>query len=382
MKLSLNMQDIEINPKKSVKDVPGFYKYNRFIVLSEVTSDTIPNILDLIFDLTSGRDNTFTSNKTKVTVINNSEVYGSIIYGYKNTRTRSVYIHHGEADCNVDCIRGDTIIRFTDVDFNVLADKPWEIEARGEKLEELPQVQMSYDNGITGGIILRDQDKYRKIMVPSPEFYDETDMVYIGNKEEDYNEVILENKENKYYSDQENYQNNLYTLTLNDLIDEHTKVMKLNIKIDNLTSRKYVQTEFDIQRFNEQIHEVICETKYALERNGFSSAKIILNGNHGFNVTDLKTYLNLGKLEKIINYQILCGDVERINDSYYDKGCENDYSILIHVNHCNVNVVIVDFVNPVNAIPGSINRTDSDTKELGISLKNINNENCFSTSWY
>ena len=35
----------------SVKDVDGFKSYNRFIVLSSVTSTTIPNILEMLFIL-------------------------------------------------------------------------------------------------------------------------------------------------------------------------------------------------------------------------------------------------------------------------------------------------------------------------------------------
>ena len=38
----------------SVKDLPGFYKANRFIVLTSVTSNTIPNILDMVFNLLPG----------------------------------------------------------------------------------------------------------------------------------------------------------------------------------------------------------------------------------------------------------------------------------------------------------------------------------------
>ena len=383
MKLGFGNSNFGALANKSVKGLDGFYRYNRFIVLSEVTSDTIPNILDIIFEATSGGaiDSIFGSQKTKVTVINNSEVYGSYIHGIKDTRTRSVYIHHGIADCNVNEVRGDTIIKFTDVDYNVIADKP--SIAEQNDINSLGEVQLSYDTAYTSGEIVRDVKHYDTIMVPSPEFYDETDMVLLAGREEDYNDTLLSNRERIYIDDQLTFGDKLYRLTLNDLIDEHTKVMKLNIKIDNLSTRKgFVPLEFtscagafeptcNLSDFNNLIHDMVCNCKYAMEKNGFSNAEIIFNGSNGYNITNLKSYLNLNKVERRLNFEMLCGEIDRINEVIFgeeDPDLSNQLSILVRVDYSNVKVIIVDFY-PQFSNPGMVNKTDSDVKELGNTLK-------------
>jgi hypothetical protein len=351
---------------RSVRGLDGFYRYNRFIILSKVTSDSIPNILDIVFNITAGSMDFIPSEseKTKVTVINNSEVYGSI-HGMKDTRTRSVYIHHGMADVNIDRIRGDTPIRFVDVDYNVIADKPTEIE-HGHSLKEVGEVKLSYDRNLYGNALYRDEDTYQPILVPSPEFYDEKDMILLSGVDEDYCDRIDRGKENIYYENKNKYLESLYSLTLNDLIDEHTKVMKLNIKIDNLTvSNNRVEGCHTAIDYNNMIHETVCKIKYSMERNGFSSGEIILNGNQGYNVTDLKTYLDLSNIEKRINFSMLCGDIEEINEILFGD-YPHDYSYMIKVDYANIKVVIVDFVpSPI----GGILKTDSDVNELGTCLK-------------
>lgn len=387
MKLGFGNSNFGVLANKSVKGLDGFYRYNRFIVLSEVTSDTIPNILDIIFEVSSGGaiDSILGNNqKTKVTVINNSEVYGSYIYGISDTRTRSVYIHHGIADCNINCVRGDTLIKFTDVDYNVIADKPSVVSKGG--VDALGEVQLSYDSAYTGGVITRDVKRYDTIMVPSPEFYDETDMVLLSGREEDYSNTLESNRERIYVDDSWVLSDRLYKLTLNDLIDEHTKVMKLNIKIDNLSSRKgfspyhnssgtnpFVETsEFtELTEFNNLIHDTVCNCKYAMEKNGFSNAEIIFNGMNGYNITNLKSYLNLNKIERHLNFEMLCGEIDKLNEFLFDdynKDLSNQLSIMVRVDYSNVKVIIVDFypeLSPIN----TINKTDTDVKELGDALK-------------
>ena len=129
----------------SVKDVDGFKSYNRFIVLSSVTSTTIPNILEMLFSLTPFGTSSFAPNtkKTRVLVINTSEVYGSI-HGIVDTRNRNVFIHHGMADCDIEQIDGDTPIIFTDIAWNVIVDKPYEIMS-GPSYKGLTTVKLSYD---------------------------------------------------------------------------------------------------------------------------------------------------------------------------------------------------------------------------------------------
>lgn len=360
----------------SVRGLDGFYRYNRFIILSKVTSDSIPNILDIVFNITAGITDFISSEseKTKVTVINNSEVYGSI-HGIKDTRTRSVYIHHGMADVNIDRIRGDTPIKFVDVDYNVIADKPSEVE-HGSSAKEIGEIKLSYDRNLYGNALFRDENTYQPILVPSPEFYDEKDMILLSGVDEDYNDRVDKCKENIYYENKNKYMESLYSLTLNDLIDEHTKVMKLNIKIDNLTvSDNRVEGCYSMTDYNNMIHETICRIKYSMEKNGFSSGEIILNGNKGYNITNLKTYLDLSKVEKRINFAMLCGDIDAINQILFGD-YPHDYSYMIKVDYANVKVVIVDFIpSPI----GGIVKTDSDVNELGTSLKlNADYESAYS----
>lgn len=370
--MKLNFGNSIILSNGSVKNIEGFYRYNRFIVLSEITSDTIPNILDLLFNFTSGDIDMIPSDskKTKITVINNSEVYGSY-HGLKDTRTRSVYIHHGVADCNVDRINGDTPIKFTDMDYNVIADKPSDKE-HGPSWKAIGEVNLSYDQDTFGNVLYRDTDTYKQILTPSPEFYDEKDMVLLSGREEDYSSTLLDNKENIYFENKDKYEKNLYTLTLNQLIDDHTKVMKLNMKIDNLSSRKaMIQSADTIEEFNAMINDVCCQIKYSLEKSGFSSAEIILNGSNGYNITNLRSYLDLNQIEKRVNYSCLCGNIDDINNSLFEGSQSQDFSYLIRVNYSDIKVVIVDFVPEYN---DGINKTDLDTNELGQSLRSNNAE--------
>lgn len=350
---------------KTTKDVDGFCRYQRFIVLSEIKSDTIPNILDMVFNLFSDGIDMIPSDakKTRVLVINNSIVLGDI-HGTKDTRTRSVYIHHGIADCSVDSIRGDTPIKFIDMDYNVIADKPWEVERNGQRA--LSDIKLSYDSQTFGGVLYRDTDKYTKIITPTPEFYDEKDMIVLSGNDEDYYTRVNENKENVYFTNKTTYENNLYTSCLNNLIDDHTKVLKVNIKIDNMTSSRNIQNIDEIESYNTFIEDVCAQIKYAMEICGFSSGELILDGEKGYNITDLKTYLDLNIIEKRINYQMLCGYIDELNYTVFGDS-KHDYSLLIRVDYSNIRVMMVDYIPREN--PG-INKTDSDVHELSNNLIN------------
>lgn len=357
----------ESSPKfgSSVKDLDGFTSYNRFIVLSSVSSNTIPNILDLLFNLSPFGTNHFDASvkKTRVLVINTSEVYGSI-HGINDTRNRSVYIHHGIADCDIDQIDGDTPITFTDIDWNVIVDKPDEIIS-GPSYKGLTDVQLSYDMTSRGYEITRETSRNSNILIPSPEYYDEKDMVLLGGIDESYGEHLFDMMESQYDMNTNDYINALHKSTLNQLMDDHTKVYKLNIQIENLSSKISSGNEND--NLNEMITEICSELKYGLERSGYSNAEIILNGKQGYNITfeKLRSYLKLSPIEIRTNFMLLCGEVDRINEQYMCD--QNYYSLLIHIDHTNVKVCIVDLVP--NIKPFDVDKTDTDVKNLSERLK-------------
>jgi hypothetical protein len=62
---------------------------------------------------------------------------------------------------------------------------------------------------------------------------------------------------------------------------------------------------------------------------------------------------------------LLCGDVDRDNESYMYN--QDDYSLLITMDHTNVKVCIVDLIPNVNSF--AINKTDSNVKGLSEQLK-------------
>ena len=168
---------------KTLKDVPGFTKAQRFIILSEISSNTIPNILDMFFGLFPGGTDYLLDNsqRTRVMVINTSEVYGSY-QGISDTRTRNVFIHHGMAQCKLNEIQGDTPIIFTDVDWNVISDCPDEImlgKKNGRRYSEIGEVNVSYDNTISGDTIFRQGNRSTEILIPSPEFYEEKETNWV-----------------------------------------------------------------------------------------------------------------------------------------------------------------------------------------------------------
>jgi hypothetical protein len=346
---------------KTTSDIPGFAKTNRFIILSEITSSTIPNILDMFFGLFPGGTDYLLDNtkKTRVMVINNSEVYGTY-YGLSDTRTRNVFIHHGFANCKLNEIQGDTPILFTDVDWNVISDIPDAImcgKKNGRKYDEVGEVNVSYDINMFGNTLFRQGKESKEIMIPSPEYYDEKDMVLIGDKEENYLNFITDNKENMYYMPEDKYINTLYSLKLNDLIDPNTRVCKLNINVENLS--KHV--ERDSQFLDNFISELCANAKYALEKYGFSSGEIIYDGRNGYNVSRLKTYMNLSKIEQHINYMCVCGEIDRLNEALMDD--LNAISIIMTISYANVNVRIID----KTAIIGNDVNTTSDSNVLELS---------------
>lgn len=349
----------------SVKDLDGFKSYNRFIVLSSVTSNSIPNILDLLFNLSPfGTDTVMvTAKKTRVLVINTSEVFGSI-HGMRDIRNRNVYIHHGMADCDIEQIDGDTPIIFTDIDWNVIVDKPTEVMG-APSYRGLSDVQLSYDIGARGYEVLRNTSKNNSVLIPTPEYYDEKDMVMLGGRDESYGEYLFGLAEDRYDMNMDQYVNALHKSTLNTLMDDHTKVYKLNIQIENLSS-KITTTQFE-NSINDIITEICSQLKYELEHAGYSNAEIILNGKHGYNVPleKLRTYLNLSPIEARTNFTLLCGGVDSVNEQYMCD--QNDYSLLIHMDHANVKVCIVDLVPGVRTF--DVDKTDTNVKELGEHLK-------------
>ena len=351
----------------SVKDLPGFYKANRFIVLTSVTSKTIPDILDLVFNLLPGGTSFIegTAKKTKVIVINRSEVYGTYKNPHEDTRTRSVFIHHGIADCDVDSIQGDTPITFHDVDYNILCDAP---DAKmigkrnGRTYRPINETTVSYDTINTG--VYRDTNSYEQILIPSPEFYDERDMVLLGDKEVNYMDTIMNQQENKFMMSSDKYLDSLYTLTLNDLTETTPKPMiyKLNIHIENLmTNIVNYMTDDDI---NEIVTDVAAETKFYLEKSGFCGAEIIFDGDNGFNVTKLKSYMDMDDVEKRINWLMLNNGLTELNERFFAYG-QMDFSLILTLSYTNVKATITS-TSVQNARPDT---SDSDVNALADQLK-------------
>ena len=344
--------------RKSVGDLKGFRSYNRFIILSEVRSNSIPDIIDLIFNLEPGTSFLDSNTKkTKVMVINTSEVYGDA-HGRCDTRTRNVYMHYGYADCSVEAVTGDTILTFTDMDWNVIADKPYRTSYQYALDAIGSDVNVSYDQNSTGGGIYRDTNTYNEILIPSPEFYDEKDMVLLGDKEEDYNQTLVENKSNYFYESFDSYYNNLYRLKLNDLIDDHTKIFKMVISIENLSSLSNNYINDDL---NEMVTEIACELKYSMEICGFSGGEIDIGGNNvGFNFHNLKSYIRMEKEERYFHTTLF---VQRLSEI---ASCYEDFPVILMFNMRtdNVNVRIIDDFRANKS-----NGSDTDVKSLSEKLK-------------
>lgn len=347
--------------KKSVSDIKGFRSHNRFIILSEIKSNTIPDIIDLIFNLAPGGVSFLDSKtqKTKVMVINQSEVYGDA-HGHQDTRTRNCYIHYGFADCNVDYVNSDTLITFTDMDWNVIADKPW--GTNGHSFDIGSDINVSYDQEMAGGgAIYRDTSSYNEVLIPSPEFYDEKDMLLIGDKEENYHESLLENKTYNYYSSYDSYYNNLYKLKLGELIDDHTKIFKLRITIDNLSSLG-VQSVNPDETIDDLVSEIASELKYAMEISGFSGGEIDMGGSQdGFNFTNMKSYLRMEKEERYFHFRMFVDRLDELADRYYDL----PFVLMFNMRSDNVNVRVIDKRNIISTKIGS----DEDTLNLSQRLK-------------
>ena len=351
----------------SVKDLPGFYKANRFIVLTSVTSNTIPNILDMVFNLLPGGTSFIegTAKKTKVLVINRSEVYGTFRKPNADTRTRSVFIHHGIADCDVDHIQGDTPIVFHDVDYNILCDAP-DAKMIGKRngMSYIPKSEttVSYDTVNEG--VFRDTNSYEQILIPSPEFFDERDMVLLGDKEMNYMDTIMEQQENKFMMPSDKYLKSLYTLTLNDLTETTPKpsIYKLNIHIENLTNNKNIYlSDEDI---DDWVADIAAETKLYLEKAGFCGAEIIYDGDNGFNVTKLKSYMDMDDTEKRINWLMLSNGLNEINERCFAFG-QVDFSLILTLSYANVKATVAPSKYNIN----NGETSDSDVNALSSQLK-------------
>ena len=348
---------------RTVSDLPGFAKANRFIILSEIKSHTIPNVLDLFFGLFPGGTEfiPYGSKYTRVMVINNSEVYGTY-YGLRDTRTRNVFIHYGMAKCSLNEIQGDTPLIFTDVDWGIMEDCPDAIECgkkNGRHYDELTEVNVSYETKAEGEVFRKECGK--QILIPSPQFYEEKDMVLLGNIEDSYYDSVMDCKESVYTMPEQKYYEKLYKTTLNDLIDPRTKVYKLNITVDNLSSR----ITLGDNTFNDLIMDVSANTKYYIEKYGFSSCEIIYAGSKGFNVTNVKSYMDMSNIEKRMNYMFLVGDLKSINEDQLREDLDAyDCTISLIFNYSNVSVKIVDR-HPTNGIF----TTDSNVLELSNKLK-------------
>ena len=363
--MKLNFGTAQSSFGKTVNDIKGFASARRFIILSEIKSNTIPNIMDIFFGLFPGGTNFISYNEpyTRVMVINQSEVYGTY-YDLRDARTRNVFIHYGMAKTNINAIQGDTPIIFTDVDWGIIEDCPDAKEIgrkNGRKYDQFSEVDVSYDSRSEGEIFRKDSGK--TILIPTPNFYEEKDMVLLGNREESYFDDVIYSKEAVYTMPEDKYINTLYKTTLNELMDSHTVVYKLNITVDNLSSR--ISTN-DIE-FNDLISDISATVKYYIEKYGFSSCEIIFAGSKGFNVSNLKSYMNLSNLEKQMNYMFLIQELQEINNNQLTDDLDAyDCTISLIFNYSNVSVKIVDRVYDNTS---GIMKTDSNVLDLSTRLK-------------
>ena len=349
-------------------DIEGFKFKNRVIVLSEISSSTIPDIMDLVFNLLPGGSGSFVSGlerKTKVVVINNSEVYGDF-RGTKNTRTRNAIIHYGFSDVPIDQINMESPITFTNLDYNIICDKPWDAESNPTAFA-LQEVQVSYDERSTGGLIYRDTKSYNPILIPDPIHYDEKDQVLLTDNDQDsyYDNMKINIMENKF-DNPSHYLSQLFTCTLGDLYDKHTKIFKLNIKIDRLTHCQIID---GVDDFNDWVQDVVSQGKYILETCGFSGCELILGGENGFNVDRLITHMDLTKDEICIVRHLLIERLSELNDVVADECRGLGIKIIVRYAYSDVKVVIMGndlFIGDGEPI---VNKTSELTSDLGEKLK-------------
>ena len=265
------------------------------------------------------------------------------------------------ADCSAKEIQGDTPIFFSDVDWNVIVDKP--DEARDStKISSVGEVNLSYDSEVSGDNLFRPNSGSKKIMIPTPLFYDEKDMVMVGNCEEDYMSQILDTKESIWASPENTIKDKMYSTTLNELIDANTKIFRLNINLENLSliGAKFNSNDFRCEDFDTFIEELSAQAKFCLEKWGFSSGEIIFSGKDGYNVTNLKSYMNLSDIEKRMNYMSLCYDLDSLNEeSLYNDNM--NISVIMRLDYSNIHVKIIDRMEMLDGL------TTSDSNVLGLS---------------
>lgn len=348
---------------KTVSDIPGFANAHRFIILSEIRSNNIPNILDMFFGLFPGGSDfiPYGSKYTRVMVINQSEVYGTY-YGLKDTRTRNVFIHYGMAKCSLNEIQGETPLIFTDVDWGIMEDCPDAImcgKKNGRIYDEITEVNVSYETRNDGEVFRKESGK--QILIPTPQYYEEKDMVLIGNIEDSYYDSVMRSKESLYTITESKFYERLYKTTLNELMDSHTVVYKLNITVDNLSGR----IALDDTSFNDLISDIAANVKYYIEKYGFSSCEVIFAGSKGFNISNIKSYMNMSNMEKRMNFIFLVGDLKSINDDQLTEDLDAyDCTISLIFNYSNVSVRIVDRVPDIGIV-----KTDTNVLELSNKLK-------------
>jgi hypothetical protein len=348
---------------KTIHDIGGFKTYSRFIVFNKINSSTIPDVLDIIFNLNPRGTGSFVSSeekKTKVVVINISEVYGDA-HGRRDVRTRNAYIHYGYCDCDMNEINGETPIIFTNFDYNIIPDKPSEVEKNA--LSAMGKIYTSYDSKAHGDEIFRDTKTYNKILTPTPNFYEEKDMLLIGNQESDYMTELKDNSESTYFTSFDRYFDNLYKIRLMDLIDDHTKIAKLNISIERISINNIVcyNSDDDLDDF---VTDIVSNLKYELEMLGFCGGEFRFDGEQGYNIIDLRTYLDLSIMEKRLNLRCLHGKLNDMCEENFNP--DDKFSLIIWISYSQVKVKIIEKV-PISS--EAVTNTDMTTNELSDKIK-------------
>lgn len=336
MKISLGSN--ALSSFNTIKDIKGFNFCKRYIILSEIHSNTIPDIMDMVFNILPGCS--FINNeteKTKVMVINVSNVTGDV-HGNKLNRTRNVYMHHGFINEKISKIDRDSVVYFTDLDWNIISDKDTGVN---KSVNDLTKIMTSYDYTFTNSILVRDTQTYVDILTPPPIYYEEKDMILLSHGNEmNYIDEISNNKESVYYGEQTP---NYYECTMYDLIDQNTSVLKLNVDIE------YTNVKIKDYSLDELIGDIVTELKYLAESNGYSRMNVIMAGENGFNIDELRTYLFLDELEQKISYHIILEELSNLNTVI-----SNDIygiSLFISIDYCNIKVRVIktdEILNTIN----------------------------------
>lgn len=334
----------------------------RFIIISDIKSNSIPDLYNLIFNIMSG--NGFGNDgyeKSKISVINVSESRGSI--HNKRDRLRSVIVHTGTCDCSPEEINLDSVISFEQVDYNAFSTGI----GNGGRSDLIDGVLVSYDKRQP---LIRASSSNADIIIPTPNYYEEYDQIKLSGDETNHVEVC---DGLSYYSSIRNaemWDNNIFRIKIRDLIDNYTKIRKIIFNIEKIgfgiNGGEPIVTNAVNTGESDLIHNYACELKYILETSCFSSATIFLSI-RGFKIMNIKSYMSLSTEEASLNFTNLNFQVDMLNSRFKEEffGIE----MITNIRHDKVSVKIYPVVNNSYLISDEGDgRTDYLTDEMSTTI--------------